>query len=155
MHCRYEPLFAAFCPDRQPGCLKNGTQTKTTFLSNLVSQSLFCWFAFDECERVKWSRLERCTKYFSLISSCLYMYRGCPSWVAHGMGRPTGPWGRCPSKVSPMSQPRGIHRLCVTHAGSYSHHRRFLQSTLLWAAKGDMRHHVGGNIIAPGGACPQ
>ena len=36
------------------------------------------------------------------------VYRGCPLWIAHGRGVQLG-LGRGPSKVGPMSQPRGMH----------------------------------------------
>ena len=52
-------------------------------------------------------------------SAC--MYRGCPLWSVHGIGRPTGAGGGTHQKVGLMSQPRGItdtasHMLACTRA---------------------------------------
>ena len=50
------------------------------------------------------------------------MYRGCPSWSAHGIGRPTGPGGGAHQKWVQCPNPAGTyHRSRVTHAGSYLH----------------------------------
>ena len=39
--------------------------------------------------------------------------------IAHGIGRSNWAWGRAPSKVGPMIQPRGYHRSCVIHDDTY------------------------------------
>ena len=55
--------------------------------------------------------------------------------------------GRGPSKVGPMSQPRGYHRSLVTPAGSYLPKALTVAN---WAAKGELYPHVGGNRITQG-----
>ena len=63
---------------------------------------------------------------------------------AHGIGRPTGPGGRGPSKVGLMSQPRGYHQSHVIHTGSYSCSMALSEPTLIWVAKVNLYPHVGG-----------
>ena len=43
-----------------------------------------------------------------LINENVCMYRGCPSWSALGIGRPTGPGGRTHQKWVQCSNPTGI-----------------------------------------------
>ena len=71
------------------------------------------------------------------------MYRGCPSWSAHGIGCPAvsgrGALGgfNVPTPRQP-SVPHHVRWLILTHWV------RFLMPTLRWAAKGDLHPDIGG-----------
>ena len=53
--------------------------------------------------------------------TCVCIYRGCPSWNAHGKGHPTGPGGGAYQKSGSNVPTRGYHWPRVTHADSYLH----------------------------------
>ena len=70
------------------------------------------------------------------------MYRGCPLWRAHGIGRPTGPVKSGSNVPTPRvpSIPRHARWVILTHWYALS------DPTLIWAAKGVLIPHIGGVV---------
>ena len=91
---------------------------------------------------------------FVVPSVSVCTFRGCPLWSAYGKGRPTGlgggahqKWVQCSNSRVPLVS-RHACRFILTLAHTHASH--FLWPTLLWAAKGELYPHTGGNRFTPG-----
>ena len=78
--------------------------------------------------------------YVYAVCTCV---KGCPSWISHGKGFPTG-HGRGAEFPNPTDwRPRHSHWICTCA-------QSLMRPKLIWVAKGELYTHIGGNRFTLG-----